>query len=852
MVGRASWAGLLGVALLLALAGTTRGQAPATESAVKVTVGGVSGPIVRARPRAFAAVRVVLENEAQDEVEGTIRVYRGSGPGKPIAQQSLFYERRVSLPGRGKRAETVYYYCQENEPARHLVVAFQPDDGPAPAPVFPELQLHRDQALVLLVSSQESEEALRVFRSALLPTPRRILRAEAVRAELTALPDHMAGYDPFDAVVVTDLDAAELQPGQAKALVDWVQAGGDLIIAYSRRPLPQALRDLLPVLRPPGADRAVERPLVALRALGHGRLPPSDERVLCDDVQPAAGAEVLVTTASGPLVLRGREGAGWVTYLTFPLDAAPLRRWQELAWFGGRIVRGPRAELQGKSDAPMLAPPTEELQLNLSEAIATLTPPSALVIAPLLLLYVALVSPINYSLLVRRRRLHLAQPVAAGVVVVFGLVFYGLGRLYKGSEDMVTQVAVLEVPPKEGLARVDVMTGYYSTSQALVGAAAPPGAVVGPLAEELTGREGRVLQEAGGARLDALTVATWSLRRFRTLRAQDVGAVQVDVALERSVLRGKVTNRTAVTLEEPLLLLPSGFVQLGKPLLPGETIELKGSGLVSYLEGARVEQLGLTSLLARDATNRYPAVYGRDAAMSAMSSADPYQGRGHLRVLGTLVHRLRRVPWSHDRVPLLLAARASADPGGVRVDGTAEPKLARQLVLVEGQARLPVPGPILLTGLEPRLENIPRREEDWVPVDGPTGAAPQLGGGLTEAAEVVFFWTLPSNDTAPLRADVLRLRWMIPGLMNTTLAIESDVQAFDFTRRTWTVLVKQGDAESDDDGFRVVSVPGPKAPPHLAPDDLIDAVSGTVLIKLRNHGSDLRLAYIGLDVSGQR
>lgn len=849
MVTRAGRAGLLGVAALLGVLSSAGAQDAPVESPIKVSVGGVTGPIIRARPRSFAAVRVLLENDSTREVEGTIRVYRSSGSGKATAQQSLFYERRVSLPRGGRRAETVYYYVQENEPGRQLCVSFEPDDGVAPAPVFPELQLHRDQGLVLLLSSHESGEALRIFKSALVTTPRRIHRTEATLAELSALPDHMAGYDPFDAVVVTDLDPADLPPDRARALLDWVSAGGDLIVAYSKRPLPQDLRALLPVMRPGGADRTVEQQLLGLRALSHGHSAPSDERILCDDVQATPESEVLAATPTGaPLVLRGRKGAGWITYLTFPLDAAPLRRWKELHWFSGRLVRMPRSELQGKSDSPMMAPPTEELQLNLSEAIATLTPPSALIIAPLLLLYVALVSPLNYSLLSRRRRLGLAQPIAAGVVVVFGLVFYGLGRIYKGSEDMVTQVAVVDVPPSEGLARIDVVTGYYSTSQALVGAGAPAGAHVGPLAEEATGREGRVLQEPEGVRLDSLTVATWSLRRFRTLRAQDVGAVQANLSLDRSVLRGRVTNGTGLTLEAPLLLLPSGYVELGKPLLPGEAIDLKGSGVTSYLAGNRSDSLELPSLLAGDATNRYPAIYGRDVSVG-MHSGDPYGNLGHRRVLGTLQHRLRRIPASHDRIPVLFAARAAADPGGLTLEGTGAPKLARQLVLLETQARLPVPGPILLKDLEPRLDNIPRRDEDWIPVDGVTGAPPQLGGGLTEPAEVVFMWTLPSNDTAPLQADLLRLRWVIGG-WQPNLG-QSDVEGFDFRRRTWTLLVKQGDSDTEE-GFKVWSIPGPNAPPHLVPDDLIDPASGTVLLKFKNHGTDLQLKYLGLDVSGRR
>ncbi|MCO5167842.1 MAG: hypothetical protein M9894_15975 [Planctomycetes bacterium] len=834
------------VAGLLAAAGSAPAQGPA--ATVRVTAGGVGGPIVRARPRAFATVRVLLENDAPREVTGVLRAYRGAAAGDSRAEQRLFYERRVTLPRAGRRAETVYYYCQENEPARRLCVLFEPDEGPAPPAVFPELQVHQRDALVLVVSSLESEEALRVFRAALVPGPRRVWRTEAVRADVSALPDHIAGFDPFDAVVVTDLEPGDLPPDRASALIEWVEAGGDLIVAFSgRRALPLELRPLLPVERPGGPDRAVERSLVGLRSLGRGRLPwPGDERVLCDDVVPAPGAEVLAGQPDAPLVVRGRRGAGWVTYLAFPLDAAPLRSWRAVPTFGGALLRPPRAELHTKSDMPMVAPPLEELQLNLSEALATLTPPSALVIAPLLLLYVALVSPLNFSLLSRRRRLHLSQPIAACVVLAFGGAFYTIGRIYKGSEDMVTQVAVVELPTTAGRARVDVMTGYYSTSQALTSAVGPAGAVVGPIAEEPSGREGRIVDDPAGARLEGLTVATWSLRRFRSLRAQDLGAVGLELRLEGTVLRGAVHNRSALTLEGPLLLTPGGFVELSAPLAPGESAEV-GKAL-QRLEPQRTDPLALLQAITHDARAGYPPVYyGRDLGVGLRG--DPYGGSARRRILATLVHRLRRVPSSPDRFPVLFVAWANADPGGVVVEGTGAPTLARQLVVVEGQARHPVGEPLTLHWLEPRVLALPPREEDWVPVDGITGAPPTLGAGsLGESAEVTYCWSLPSSEHAPLRLSLLKVRWQVPGWAPH---IKSYVDVYDFSRRGWLVATAQTDADREED-HRVWTVPGPKAPAELKPDDLVDPSSGTVLVRFRNEVGELRIGSVGLDVLGVR
>src|SRR5687767_9834532 len=140
MVTRASRAGLLGATLLALLVAPATAQ-PQVESPYKITVDGLTEPVLRARPRAFMAVRVLVENDSARKIESTLRIYHATGPDKPAAQQSLFYERRVSVPRSGKRTETVYYYVQENEPGRQLCVQFQPDDNvTAPGPVFPKLE----------------------------------------------------------------------------------------------------------------------------------------------------------------------------------------------------------------------------------------------------------------------------------------------------------------------------------------------------------------------------------------------------------------------------------------------------------------------------------------------------------------------------------------------------------------------------------------------------------------------------------------------------------------------------------------------------------------------------------------
>lgn len=863
----------LPVLALLALASPVTAQAPA-EPTVGVTVRGIAGPIIKARPRRFVAVNVVLENTTAIDQDGALRVYRAEGPSKPAAQQRLFYERRVSLPRGAKRVETVYYYCQEDEPQSQLCVAFAPDEGTAPPPTFPKVEVIDDRLLALVLSSsQDVDEAKRLFALAQVPGGRTPHRVDALGADPTALPDHVAGYDPLDAVVVSDLDPADLPPERAKPLVEWVAAGGDLIVAHSSRGtlVPEPLRPLLPIVRPGGAPRTVELKLQGLRALGRGSnwSVLREDSVLVDDVRAGAGAEVLAAEplpggGEVPLVTRGRYGAGWVTYLSFPLDAAPLRRWAGSPMVGGALVRPVREPFVGQRVAAA-APPLEELVWNLSEAIASLTPPSALVIGPLLILYVALVGPIAFFALSKKGRPGLAQPVGAAVVLAFGAMFYLVGRLSKSSEDLVTQVAVVELPvaapngsEPATASRIDVMTGHYSTGQGLVSAAGPADAVIGPIAEQVTRREGRVLQEPKGAKLEAVTVPTYAMRRFRSLRVAPVGRLEAELKLEGNGATGRLVNSTNMTLETPLLVFQNGLQVLAKELQPNQGVNLSGVSARTWDQLDETQGVDgvplLAGLIADVGKGGYAATYGKAIAMTGIST-DPYRGSDARRIMAILRHRLERVPSSVDRVPALLVARAQGDPGGVVVEGTGQPRVARSIVVAELQVAVG-PGPLRLAGVPPRVRGW-GEEKDWTPIGGATGAAPILGVSTMDA-EVTFLFQVPCNEATKLDPrGGFRLRWRIdPDLMQMPKALYLD--AFNFSRGEggqWVVLADAGTAERTEAGDRHWQT-DPGEFPDLRPEDFVHPQSGTVWVRLRHTPlaptNGVSILKLVLDVAGDR
>jgi hypothetical protein len=818
--------------------GPTFGQ---DASAISLTVRGVAGRTLKAKRRHFVAVNVSLDNPSTSDSKGTLRVYRVKTREGTTPAQSLFYERRIELPRSGRRTETVYYYCQEGEPSNQLCVSYEPDEGPPPLPAYPKFEIAENEIQVLVLTSQtESEAYSRSVRAAHLAGPLRFYKTQVQNADLAGLPDHLAGYDSFDAILVAELDATDLPPEKAGPLLDWVSAGGDLIVSSSggRSELPPALRAALPIAPSTQAQRAAKRDLSGLRTMAPGAVLPGQEPVLVERVQALPGAEIVAGDAAGPLVIRGRFGAGYVTYTAFPLDAAALRAWRGgIGPFGAALLRLGREDLEPPKEIPS-APPLEELLYNLSEALETLEPPSALLVAPLLLLYVALVSPINFVMLSRIKRLRFAQASATAVALGFGAIFFGIGFVYKGSDALVTQIGLIELPTAKGKARVDVLTGYFSTDRGITNATTPYGSVAGPIANTNISREGRVVYEAdGGVKLEALTLDTWALRRFRTLRAEDVGYLDADLHIQgrSGKVTGSVTNRTEFPLQTAMLLMDGACLPLDS-LAPGATLQISNSARRLKTRTKELDPFPLLGALVNDASGRYPGRYG----LGIITGGDPYASSPRRRILHTLQARLARVPRAPGKIPALLVARVEGDPGGVLVSGNAVPTLSRSLVLCELQVETEQ-GVHALTGLTPRVI----RAALWQPTGGSTGAAPMLKGALENLTPdkpgfVEWEWRLPASTDAPIALETLRFRWK---LSPRPLPKAQTLQGYSFRTQSWIPLQDMGLMRMDRQDYG--RWPVEEINPLI--QDLVDPTTGRIYLRMLNYGQHVVVEDMVLD-----
>lgn len=804
---------------------------------------GTMAPTVFGRPRHFVPITVVLQNDGPADADGLLRVYRSQEVAAGVAfssvpEQGLFYERAIKVPRRGKRIEELFYYCQDREPDR-LCVAFETSTGETVvAAPHPKLDLRAADVLALSVTSSDQDDAV-ALGGGVVAGPRRSYELQVKHADPASLPERPEGYGAFDLVIISDLDTRSISEQQARALKEWVELGGDLLVAFSGKTSEGmgALDDsILPAL--PAAGEAVRADdLRLLEPLVPDSSAVERVRTPIRRVVPKPGARVLGGTGDEPLIVRGRLGAGRVTYFAFQL-AALKSTWGTDKDSGGRqllalAAHAPYEDLESFQPPP-IAPPLEEVLLNLSEAITNMEPPSALLVAPLLILYVTLVAPLNYVILTRLGKRDLATLTAAAVAVVFGAVFYGLGWYKHGSGSLVARAAIVELPAVgTERARVDTMTGFFSTDLGVVDAKIPKGATVAPLAERPNGRGAHVVEPAGAdPSLKEIEVATWSLRRFKTTRLESVGTVVADLHYEGSKIVGTVENQTSWNLEAPVILIGTRFLEL-TDLKPGAKVVVSQ---VPQSTQDRNVSLALEQRMLRSPAGAFKARFGDGAGYGA-GAQDPYQGDSAARFRATLTRRLRAMDPGPGALPALFACCVEKDMGGVDVDASATLELGRALVLSELSVAAS-DGELSFKDLTPRVY----RAKNYEPSLGTTGSFARLfyNSGTTESGAVTYEWRLPASVDAPFVAKSLEANWQ--------LATDPDREQVTLYGYDWAESrLPPNKAQAQLEGRRSSWTKS-----GAQTQRLVHSESGIVRLQLESAMSDFYIDDLTLSVSGTR
>ncbi|MDD9957140.1 MAG: hypothetical protein OXP68_13080 [Anaerolineaceae bacterium] len=563
---------LLPVLLLLTVI-----AAPAAAQAQGITLEVEAGFDSFFREHKWFPIRVQASNAGADR-SGRL-VLRPETSGNAFSNT---FSTALELPAGARKR--VFLYATARSFADSVRIEYLDDDNIVLASQEAPLR-HVPEADNLHVLAGDSSRG-RVDLSSLAPGGRQAWRAGMA---LEDLPPLAAALQSVDTFFFSDVDSGALDNAQREALAARVLAGAHLIVTGGAgwQGTAAGLGELLP-LGPSASLTTAD--LASLAALaGSDDLPPGRETLIATG-SLRADARVLATTPDGvPLLLRREYGLGTVDYLAADPLVAPLSEWPGLdnLWFTLAATRRPLPGWsQGITDLERAA--------NASEILPGLDLlPDLLPLCGFLLLYVALIGPLNYLILRRINRRAWAWVTIPALILLFSALSWSVGFGLRGTSATLSRLALVQAWPESEQAQVTGLVGVLSPRRATYNLLTAPGSSLRPLAREIpanpfaAGIQARTdIRQADS--FDALdfNVDASFISTFHTTAVTPAPAITGAATLSYRrgepdpltgeprwhwLLSGTVRNAGDFPLSEPVILARAGSQALPTALQPGES-----------------------------------------------------------------------------------------------------------------------------------------------------------------------------------------------------------------------------------------------------------------------------------------
>lgn len=316
------------------------------------------------------------------------------------------------------------------------------------------------------------------------------------------LPDDVLGYDALTALHLGWSDLSDLQPEQRQALLDWVWSGGHLIVStedfamwrsdpwwagilplevtgQKTAPDLAALGTWLDARRNADAAVRVEEGIEAEKS--NGPPPPAAMETVVGEAEPRDG-RVLMPMPGLPWISRARLGRGMVTQVLFNPGREPFRGWEGRGDFWLHLLQETR-EAMDTTLVPKANPatgaqankftwnhgsryPQSWMADNFGASLLNTRQQRSLpwVFLGLLLMgYLVLIGPFDYTWLKRRRKLVWTWVTFPSYVVGTTALIYLLGNWVNTGESEWRQWTVLDWFPATKRQNATTMAMYYST-----------------------------------------------------------------------------------------------------------------------------------------------------------------------------------------------------------------------------------------------------------------------------------------------------------------------------------------------------------------------------------------------------
>jgi len=536
-------------ALLLPAAAAPAAAAEEVTMTARALVGG------HVRVGAWSAVEVDLANDGP-AISGELRL----GGGQPGAST---YGALVDLPTNSKKRYLLY--AQPSIFGRDILVDLIAGGQRLATTKVPITAHDVYQPIVVVVAEQPGR--LIPDLTAAVSNPNMPVAA-IVSLSPADLPGRIEAWSAIDRLVWQDVDSSKLDDAQLDALRAWLGLGGRLVIlggstgATTLGGFPDAILPFRPTRTVDATPDDLGPLLGAVPALGE-RLPVLGGTLIEGSVLARSGDDIIAAERSvgqGDVLIVGMDPGQ--SGIAGSAGARSLWR-RAVPMTPGAVVN------------PLALPDDSAIVAALNYLPAVGLPPVEQLLV-LLVAYIVLIGPVNYLILRRLDRREWAWLTMPLLIVVFSAGAFGLGRLLKGSDTVVNEIAIVRGAAGAGSGLGQVYVGVFSPTRRTFDVKVAGGALLSnPISLQQQGAFGQPLDILLGdpARLRGYEVNFGVLRGFRAETALPTPKIEAKLELATDRVRGTVTNDSDEKIEAAAVVFGGSLVRLGD-LAPGQTVSV--------------------------------------------------------------------------------------------------------------------------------------------------------------------------------------------------------------------------------------------------------------------------------------
>lgn len=482
-------------------------------------------------------------------VDGEIQAVVTTGVG-----QELIYSAPISLPsGADKRVPLVVHLPPF---AGQLAVRLVDDTGVLAETTSNRLiTVSRTRLLYGVVSPDPGALAFLATIPGVRPG------ATVAFLSLDDLPEVASAWNALDVLVLDDTDTSRLTAAQKDAMRAWIESGGQLIVTGGPGGPQTAagVAELLPVTIT-GVTSVADMPALS----EYAALPLDTPGPYVITTSSPLDGEILVNEGEHTLLAERPLGRGRITFLALDPKLAPLAGWE-----GGATLWENLAS--GAPDTPPWGNGIRDgyAATQAVSAIPGLRLPSAGQLLLFLILYIAVIGPINFIILRRINRRELAWVTVPILVLLFTAATFLTGFSTRGNEADLNVMSIAFGSVNADRLRAQSVLGLYSPRRDERDIALPYDASVFPYQEgfgmPVLGGNLSAIERAGGltlrgARADTGQIATF-IADAHPLRPPINAEAMLDTADNRVIVT--VRNDSDETLEDAVILYGQEQVALG-------------------------------------------------------------------------------------------------------------------------------------------------------------------------------------------------------------------------------------------------------------------------------------------------